>query len=496
MSKYPVKITETLLRDAHQSLLATRLRTQDMLRIAQQLDKAGYWAMEVIVGATFESSMRYLGEDPWERLRLIREAMPATKLMMLLRGQTIAGHKHYPDDIIEKFIMVSRRNGIDIFRIFDALNDIRNMEFTMKIAKREGAHVQGTICYTVSPVHTNTYFADIAKSLKNSGSDSICIKDLAGLLTPYAAFELIQVVKKESGLPVFLQTQYTSGMGTATLLKAVEAGVDGIDTAFSSMSHSTTQPPTESLVAILRDTERDSGLNLQILSDIAHEMSDIRRRYNYYEAGLSAVDMNVIQYQVPGAMLAGLVTQLKQQGQIDKYYDVLEEIPKVRADLGFPPLVTPLSQMIATQSIMNVVLRERYKVMTEEIRQYVRGHFGQPPGPVNKDLQKKVLDGAKPIDCRPADLLSPGWESAKKEIGDLASGDEDVVTYALYPQVTRPFLSRKAKGSLGKEEIIAAMAAMVFQQHDYKSKQGKRPERSGPVVTPWKIAGRTHLGRR
>ncbi len=496
MNHQPVQITETFLRDAHQSLLATRLRTHDMLKIAEKLDRAGYWAMEVLVGATLDSSMRYLGEDPWERIRLFRKAMPKSKLMMLLRGQSVAGHKQYPDDIIEKCIVVARRNGIDIFRIFDPLNDVRNMAYTMSVAKREGALVQGTLCYTVSPVHTMDYFVKTARELKEAGADSIGVKDLAGLLSPYPAYELVRALKKESGLPVYVQTQYTSGMGTATLMKAVEAGADGIDTAFSSLSLSTSQPPTESLAAILRDTERNTGLNLQILSDIAHEMSDIRRRYNYYETGVSAVDMNVLQYQVPGNMLVQLVSQLKQQNSIDQYYKALAEIPEVRRDFGYPPLVVPISQLIVTQAILNVSLKERYKVIPEEIRRYILGYYGQPPGPISPELIKKAAGNEKPISCRPADLLSPGWESAKKDIGELAADDEDILTFALFPQVARPFLSRKAKGQLGKEEIVAAIAAMVFQQHDIKSRQGKRPERSGPVVTPWKIAGRTHLSRR
>lgn len=496
MNAQPVHMIETFLRDAHQSLLATRLRTRDMLEIAGQLDKAGYWAMEVMVGATLDSAMRYLGEDPWDRLRLIRQAMPATRLLMLIRGQSIHGHKLYPDDIVEHCIRLARRNGIDIFRIFDPLNDVRNLEFSMKIAKREGAHAQATLLYTVSPVHTLDYFVQLGRQMKTLGADSLCLKDLAGMLAPYMAYELVTTLKKECGLPVYIQTQYTSGMGTAALLKSVEAGADGIDTVFSSMSQSTTQPPTESLAAILRNTPRDPKLNLEILSSIAQQMGALQRRHHYFESGVSAVDMHVIHYQIPGQVVAHLAKQLNQQGAMRHFHEVMREIHEIRKDMGYPPMVVPLSQLIGTQAILNVTLKERYKIIPDEMRRWILGYYGRMPGEVNPNLLKIAAGDEKPFTGRPADLLSPGWESAKKDIGNLATSDEDILSYALFPQIAKPFLMRKAKGMLGKEEIVAAIAAKAFELHDFKSKQGKRPERSGPVVTPWKIAGRTHLARR
>ncbi len=370
MNKKPVMICETVLRDAHQSLLATRMRTEDMLLVAQRLDKIGYWSIEMWGGATFDSAMRFLGEDPWERLRVLRRQMPNSKLQMLLRGQNLVGYKHYPDDIVERFIVASRRNGIDVFRVFDALNDIRNMEFAMKIARREGGHVQATISYTISPVHNIDSFVQMGRELAECGADSICIKDMAGLISPYAAYELVSALKKDPGLPVQLHTHYTSGMGTASLIKAVEAGVDVIDTAISSMSLSTSQPPTETLVACLKGTERDTGLNLRSIADIARTITEIRQKYSSFEAGIAAVDVNVLQFQVPGGMLSNLVSQLREQNALDKLGQVLSEVPRVRADLGYPPLVTPTSQLVGIQAVLNVLSGERYKRTTKEVKDY------------------------------------------------------------------------------------------------------------------------------
>jgi pyruvate carboxylase subunit B len=469
MSAKRLQITETLLRDAHQSLLATRMRTEDMLPVTAKLDKVGFWSLEVWGGATFDSAMRFLGEDPWLRLRTLRKALPNTRLQMLLRGQNLVGYKHYPDDIAEKFIVLARKNGIDVFRIFDALNDIRNMEFTMKIAKREGGHVQGTISYTTSPVHDIKGFVQLGRNLADCGADSICIKDMAGLVTPYAAFELVTALKRDVGLPVQLHTHYTSGFGTAALVKAAEAGVDTVDTAISALAMSTSQPPTETVVAIMKGTERDTGLDLSLLAEVARTMTETRKKYVSFEAAVAPVDVNVLQFQVPGGMLSNLVSQLRQQGAMDRYYDVLEEIPRVRKDMGYPPLVTPSSQIVGTQATLNVLTGERYKVIPEEVKQYVRGYYGRAPAPLNPELVKKVLGNEEPITCRPADMLSPGWESAKKEIGELAKSDEDVLSYALFPQVARPFLERRAKGLGGKEEVAAAIAAVVLQQHEAKS---------------------------
>jgi oxaloacetate decarboxylase alpha subunit len=488
MGKNPVMICETVLRDAHQSLLATRMRTEDMLCVAAQMDSIGFWSAESWGGATFDSAMRFLGEDPWERLRTLRKTMPNTRLQMLLRGQNLVGYKHYPDDIAEHFVVAARRNGIDVFRVFDALNDIRNMEYTMQIAKREGGHVQATISYTISPVHDIPSFVKMGRELADRGADSICIKDMAGLISPYAAYELISALKKDLGLPVQLHTHYTSGMGTASLLKAVEAGVDVVDTAISSMALSTSQPPTETLVAILRGTERDTGLDLGALANIARCMGDVRKKYASFEAGISAVDVNVLQFQVPGGMLSNLVSQLRQQGAMDRYYDVLDEIPRVREDLGYPPLVTPSSQIVGVQATLNVIMGERYKMISEEVKQYIRGYYGKSPAPINPDVQRKAIGDEEPITCRPADMLSPGWEKAKQEIGALAQSEEDILSYALFPQVALPFLERRAKGLGGKEEVVAAIATLLFQQQDAKAKKAV----AGPVVqaAPWKMAAR------
>jgi oxaloacetate decarboxylase alpha subunit len=487
-------ICETVLRDAHQSLLATRMRTEDMLLVAQRLDKIGYWSIEMWGGATFDSAMRFLGEDPWERLRVLRRQMPNSKLQMLLRGQNLVGYKHYPDDIVERFIVASRRNGIDVFRVFDALNDIRNMAFAMKIAKREGGHVQATISYTISPVHNIDTFVQMGRELAECGADSICIKDMAGLISPYAAYELVSALKQDPGLPVQLHTHYTSGMGTASLIKAVEAGVDVIDTAISSMSLSTSQPPTETLVACLKGTERDTGLNLRSIADIARTITDIRQKYTSFEAGIAAVDVNVLQFQVPGGMLSNLVSQLRQQGAMDRYYDVLDEIPKVRADMGYPPLVTPSSQIVGTQATLNVVMNERYKVIPEEVKQYVRGYYGRPPAPINPELKKKAIGDEEPITCRPAEMLSPGWERAKTEIGSLAKSEEDVLSYALFPQVAKPFFERRSAGMGGKEEIAAAIAAMLLEQQQKKTEMMKASEKQLPASTSWKLPYRVAFG--
>jgi pyruvate/oxaloacetate carboxyltransferase len=492
MSK-KVMICDTLLRDAHQSLLATRMRTEDMLGVAQLMDKIGYWSVEMWGGATFDSAMRFLGEDPWERIRILRKTMPNTRFQMLLRGQNVVGYKHYPDDILEHFVIAAKRNGIDVFRIFDALNDIRNMEPAMRFVKREGGHVQATICYTISPVHDIPSFVRLGRELADLGADSICIKDMAGLITPYAAYELVAALKKDVGLPVQLHTHYTSGMGTAALLKAVEAGVDIVDTAISSMSLSTSQPPTETMVACLKGTEHDTGLDLGALAEISRCMTEIRKKYAAFEAGISAVDVNVLQFQVPGGMLSNLVSQLRQQNAMDKYYAVLDEMPRVRKELGYPPLVTPSSQIVGTQATLNVIVGERYKVIPEEVKQYIRGYYGKAPAPIDPEVQRKAIGDEQPITCRPADLLSPGWEKAKAEIGDLAKSEEDILTYALFPQIARPFLERRAKGLGGKEEAAAAIAVVLFQQHDAKSDKHRAPAALAANASPWKLSARAGM---
>ena len=491
-----VMICDTLLRDAHQSLLATRMRTEDMLQVAQRMDKIGYWSVEMWGGATFDSAMRFLGEDPWERIRTLRKVMPNTRFQMLLRGQNVVGYKHYPDDILEHFVIAAKRDGIDIFRIFDALNDIRNMEPAMRFVRREGGHVQAAICYTISPVHDIPSFVRLGRELADLGADSICVKDMAGLIAPYAAYDLVAALKKDIRLPVQLHTHYTSGMGTAALLKAVEAGVDVVDTAISSMSLSTSQPPTETLVACLTGTERDTGLDLSALAEISRMVTQVRKKYAAFEAGISAVDVNVLQFQVPGGMLSNLVSQLRQQNAMDKYYAVLDEIPRVRKELGYPPLVTPSSQIVGTQAALNVMVGERYKVIPEEVKQYIRGYYGKTPAPIDPEVQRKAIGDEQPITCRPAELLSPGWEKAKAEIGDLATSEEDVLSYALFPQIARPFLERRAKGLGGKEETAAAIAVALFQEQDAKA-EGSRPAPAPlPGASPWKLSARPGMSGR
>lgn len=489
MSTQPVMICETLLRDAHQSLLATRMRTEDMLPFCEALDEVGYWSLEVWGGATFDTAMRFLGEDPWERLRALKKALPKTKLQMLLRGQNVVGYKHYPDDILEKFIVLARRNGIEVFRIFDALNDLRNMEAAMRFARREGGHVQGTISYTISPVHDNAAFVKMGRDLRDLGAHSIAIKDMAGLITPYVAYDLVKALKEEVGLPVQLHTHYTSGFGTAALVKAVEAGVDVVDCAISAMAMSTSQPPTETLVAALKGQPRDTGLDLAKLADIARRMTDVRRKYSSFEAGVAPVDVNVLQFQVPGGMLSNLVSQLRSQGAMDRYYDVLDEIPRVRKDMGYPPLVTPSSQIVGTQATLNVMLGERYKVIPEEVKQYFRGYYGLPPAPMDPEIRAKAIGDDVPITCRPADMLAPGLEAARREIGDLATCEEDVVSYALFPQIARPFLQRRREGLGGREEVAAAIAALMFQQADAKSARPAAVQATGGL-SPWKLSSR------
>ncbi len=485
-----VRITETLLRDAHQSLLATRMRTEDMLPFCADLDSIGFHSLEVWGGATFDTAMRFLGEDPWERLRTLRKALPKTKLQMLLRGQNVVGYKHYPDDVVDAFIRLACKNGIDVFRIFDALNDLRNMEFAMKSAKKHGGHVQGTISYTISPVHTTEAFVKMGADLKSLGADSIAIKDMAGLITPYVAYDLVKALKEQVGLPVQLHTHYTSGFGTAALIKAIEAGVDVVDCAISALAMSTSQPPTETLVAALRGTRYETGLDLPKLADIARKVTEMRKKYASFEAGIAPVDVNVLQFQVPGGMLSNLVSQLRQQGAMDKYYDVLDEIPRVRKDMGYPPLVTPSSQIVGTQATLNVVLGERYKVIPEEVKQYFRGYYGQPPAPMDPVIQKKAIGDEKPITSRPADNLAPGMAAATKEIGELARSEEDVVSYALFPQIAKPFFERRKAGLGGKEEVAAAIAAVLFQQADAKSARPAAATGPGQQISPWKLSTR------
>jgi oxaloacetate decarboxylase alpha subunit len=483
----PVRITDTCLRDAHQSLLATRMRTEHMLPIAAKLDRVGYHSLEAWGGATFDSCMRFLDEDPWERLRQLRSALPNTPIQMLLRGQNLLGYRHYPDDIVERFVVAARRNGVQVFRIFDALNDVRNMAFAMKVAKREGAHVQATISYTISPVHSLDAFVRMANELAALGADSICIKDMAGLLAPYPAYELTDRLKREVGLPVQLHTHYTSGLGTTTYLKAIEAGADVVDTSISSLALGTSQPPTETLVYLLQGSERDTGLDLKQLSEIAAYFAQVRGEYAQFESGLQGVDVNVLMYQIPGGMLSNLVSQLRQQKAEERYNDVLAEMPRVRAELGYPPLVTPTSQIVGTQATFNVLTGERYKVIPEEVKNYVRGLYGRPPGSIDPEVRELAIGDEEPIECRPADLLDPGYEKARAEIGDLAQSEEDVLSYALFPQVAREFLQRRARGFAHEPQAPAAPTSATLAGAGANAA-------ASPPLSMWKLASRVGRG--
>jgi len=463
-----------------------------MLPIAPKLNQVGYYAVEMWGGATFDSAMRFLNEDPWERIRELKALMPDTPFMMLLRGQNVVGYRHYPDDIVEKFIVAAHRNGIDVFRIFDALNDVRNMRWAMQVAKRVGAHVQAAICYTISPVHTIEGYVQMARELAEMGADSICIKDMAGLITPYIAYELVRQLKKAVGLPIELHSHSTSGMATAALLKAIEAGVDMVDTAISALSEGTSHPPTETIVATLKETPRDTGLNLSLLAEITRYFAEVRKKYARFESGLG-VDVNILEFQIPGGMLSNLMSQLREQKAENRYHEVLAEVPRVRAELGYPPLVTPSSQIVGTQATLNVLLGSRYKVIPEEVKNYVRGYYGRPPAPIDPEIKKKVLGDEEPIDCRPADLIPPGWEKAKAEIGDLARSDEDVLSYALFPQVARSFLEQRARGG-NKEAVVAAVAARLIQEQ--RQKAARAPvEKPTISLSSWKLVGRPRAAR-
>ena len=493
MQNTPVRICDTILRDAHQSLLATRMRTDDMLPIAEKLDQVGYWSVEMWGGATFDSAMRFLNEDPWERIRKLKARMPNTHFQMLLRGQNVVGYKHYPDDVLERFVVKAAENGIYVFRVFDALNDVRNMKKAIEFVRREKAHAQGTLCYTISPVHNVDAFVQLAHVLEDLGSDSICVKDMAGLLSPYVAHELIGRLKDEIKIPIQLHTHYTSGMAMASVLKAIESGVDIVDTAISSLAMVTSQPPTESLVRILQESPRDTGLDLGLLAEISGYFAEVRKKYAAFESGMKGVDVNVLQFQIPGGMLSNLVSQLREQGAEGRYAEVLAEVPRVRAEMGYPPLVTPSSQIVGTQATLNVVLGERYKVIPAEIKNYVRGYYGRPPAPLDPEIKKKVIGDEEPIDCRPADLIEPGMERARAEIGDLAQSEEDVISYALFPQVAKPFLERRKNGGGAKEALVAAVAALVVQQ--YESRPAAAVEKAGLGLSPWKVAWRPQRGR-
>ena len=443
---HKVGITETIFRDAHQSLWATRMKTDDMLKVAAAIDEIGFHSLEAWGGATFDTALRFLNEDPWTRLRLLRGTIQKTPLQMLLRGQNLLGYRHYPDDVVRAFCFKAKENGITIFRIFDALNDPRNMETAIKACKEAGAHVQGTICYTISPVHDIDSYVELAKQLKEMGSDSICIKDMAGLLMPYVAEELVKRLKAEVGLPVQLHCHYTSGMASMTYLKAIEAGADVVDTALSALAMGTSQPPTESLVAALQGTAYDTGLDLAKIAPINQHYKDLSAEYKDLDTPRK-VDTAVLSYQIPGGMISNLVNQLKSQNALHRYEEVLAEVPRTRAELGYPPLVTPTSQMVGTQAVLNVLTGKRYGVVPKEIKDYVRGYYGRPPAPIDPEVKKLIIGDEEPITCRPADLLEPRIDAARSELAEKGFGqltEEDVLSYILFPEVALAFFQHRA----------------------------------------------------
>lgn len=453
--KRKLLITDTTLRDAHQSLLATRLKTSDMLPIARKIDQVGYWSVEMWGGATFDSSMRYLKEDPWERIRLLKGHMPKTPFQMLLRGQNLVGYRHYSDDVVEKFVERAVANGIQVLRIFDALNDFRNIKTAVKATLKNGGKVEGTICYTISPVHNNENFVDMGKRLEDMGCDTICIKDMAGLLSPYDAFELISRLKESVSPQIHLHTHDTSGMSVATYVKAVEAGIDIVDTAISSLASGTSQPPVETLMNILnRSSKYAADLNMELISEIADYFREVRGKYKVFESEYTGVDPAVVIYQIPGGMISNLASQLNEQKALEKMKEVLKEVPQVRKEFGYPPLVTPMSQIVGTQAALNVVTGERYKVITTETRNYFKGLYGKPPAPIDEEVRKKVIGDEEFIEKRPADLLEPEMERLTAEIGDKAKGVEDVLLYALFPKVALDFIEAREKGI--KPEDVAA----------------------------------------
>jgi oxaloacetate decarboxylase alpha subunit len=458
-SASPLGITDVVLRDASQSLLATRVRIEDMLPIAEKLDQVGYWSLETWGGATFDSCIRYLGEDPWERIRLLKAAMPNTPQQMLFRAQNILGYRHYADDVVEKFVERAAINGVDVFRVFDAMNDMRNLTTALAAVKKVGKHAQGTMSYTLSPVHNLDLWVDMACQIEDMGADSVCIKDMAGLLKPMVGYELVSRLKQAISIPVQLHCHATTGMSTTTIHKCVEAGIDRVDTSISSMSMTYGHSPTETVVAILEDTERPTGLDIVLLEEIAAYFRTVRQKYANFEGSLRGVDSRILVAQVPGGMLTNMESQLKEQNSSDKLDEVLEEIPRVRKDLGYIPLVTPTSQIVGTQAVLNVLSGERYKVMSKETQGVLKGEYGAAPAPVNAELQQRVLEGAEAITCRPADLLEPELKTLQNELLALAKekgitlteGEgqiDDVLTYALFPQVGLKFLENRGDASV------------------------------------------------
>ena len=486
----PLRVVETVLRDAHQSLLATRMRTADMLPVAEALDEAGYAALEVWGGATFDTALRYLREDPWERLDLLRQRITKTPLQMLLRGQNAVGYRNYADDVIERFVYQAREHGIGIFRIFDAVNDPRNLETAVRTVKACGGHAQCAICYTVSPVFDADSVVELARILAEQGADSICLKDMAGLLGPDDAFSIVTRLKREIPLPIALHS--TSGLADFAYLRAIEAGVDSVDCAISSMAGGTSQPPAETIVAMLAGTARDTGLDLRHLKTIAEYFAMIRPRYAAFENQLAGVDASVLMHQMPGGMYSNMVSQLREQNALDCLGDVLEEMPRVRKDFGYPPLVTPTSQIVGSQAVLNVILGERYKAVTREARAYLLGHYGRPPAPIDPALRRQVAGDEEPILVRPGDVLEPELPAATQAAGALAAREEDVLSYALFPDVAREFFEWRRTGGAEREAVavIAAALAATAQAPGAEPAAGRaRP------ASAWRMAGRQRAQR-
>jgi pyruvate carboxylase subunit B len=487
-----VGLTDVILRDAHQSLLATRMRTDDMIPAAEKLDAVGYHSLEVWGGATFDTAMRFLYEDPWQRLRDLKKRIKKTPLQMLLRGQNVVGYRHYADDVVNAFCARAVENGVDIFRIFDALNDIRNLDTAFRAVKKAGGHVQGCISYTVSPVHTVDAFAELAREMERMGAHSLCIKDMAGLLSPVMAAVIVRRLKADTSLPVYLHCHSTSGMADMALIKAIDAGADGVDVALSPLSQGTSHPPTESLAATLKETDRDPALDLDLLVELSDYFRGIRKRYWKYESHLIGVDAGVLVHQVPGGMLSNLVTQLREQGAADKLNDVLAENARVRSDLGFPPLVTPTSQIVGTQAVINVLQGQRYKTVTREVQNYVLGLYGKSPGDIDPDMRRKIIGDREAISHRPADDLEPELAKARAEIGDLAESEEDVLSYVMFPQVARTFFEWRRQGGGADPALVGAVAAaLAAEPHDHHPAEGHgHPYGHGHGPSSWRLAGR------
>jgi len=505
----PVRITDTTFRDAHQSLMATRMRIESMIPVAEKMDQVGFFSFEVWGGATFDVCIRYLAEDPWERIRQLKLHIKRTPLQMLLRGQNVVGYRNYPDDVVIKFVEKAAENGIDIFRIFDALNDVRNMEIAIKTVKRVEAHAQGTICYTISPVHTIEHYVKVANKLASLGCDSICIKDMAGILAPQIAYELVAATKKDVDLPVQLHCHSTSGMAMATYFHACNAGVDMIDTAFSPFGWGTSQPPVESMVAALKGTPYDPGFDMDLLNEIAKYFQELREKYfdplKLINPKSERVDPSILIHQIPGGMFSNLLEQLREQNALDRLDEVLEEVPKVRKELGYPPLVTPTSQLVGIQAVFNVLSGKRYSIVPKEVKDYVKGLYGKPPAPINERVKKKIIGKEKIITCRPADVLEPAIDKIPDEVKPYIESDEDKITYALFPKAAPEFFKKRrtkreeARTGIPAERIreLEQVAAVSVAVATYlKSVRGVKaliPVRARETLSPWVLAGRQCL---